>query len=346
MYGCCDLSSERQAIGAPNRQSVAPSHHSNCRGSPQIMRWIAYATWLLAWFVLLWSFVFVPISKSVSAAIQGFFGGALKGFVLLAGLAILFYGFKFLKRTFDSQSTHEHAKTTVAVQASGDTLKTDPQSAQPDVSGSIENALANLDPTTFELLARLYPWAHAYEDLPEEVANTFANILYRLNLDFNQSGPFGLRNDEEVNAESWLKAAQIRNRTIAEAAVLPEFHEVLKAAPRRTDEERALYDFLVQDFLDTYKYRIEDCSNKTPTTRAAERTLKQPDEIPGLYGLLRHANEILKNAPISSNENADTLLKAVIDCPSCQQRLRVPFGRRLQVTCARCGTVFPADLRV
>lgn len=34
--------------------------------------------------------------------------------------------------------------------------------------------------------------------------------------------------------------------------------------------------------------------------------------------------------------------KIIVECPWCQQRLRIPSGRRLQVTCSKCRTVFEA----
>lgn len=204
-----------------------------------------------------------------------------------------------------------------------------------------------IDQETFERLAKLYPWAHGFDFLPDEIRNTVANIPYRPVLNMTQRGPVGLLPNEEFNAESYAKASERRNREIAEASLLPELLTIFRTAPpQRTKEDRAIFDFLVQDFLDSYKYRIEDCSNKSPNERAAERKRIQPDEIPNLFDLLQYASEILATASGSKYENTRTPDKVVIDCPSCHQKLRVPGGKRLQVTCTRCKTDFHADLRV
>jgi Ca2+/Na+ antiporter len=40
--------------------------------------------------------------------------------------------------------------------------------------------------------------------------------------------------------------------------------------------------------------------------------------------------------PLSKSENA----KIIIDCPKCFQKLRIPSGRHLRVTCPNCTHVF------
>lgn len=150
----------------------------------------------------------------------------------------------------------------------------------------------------FELLVTTFPWSLA-DELPEEVLNTSAHILYRGLEYLVQSNRFGMGDGEEINAETWLKATMKNSRTIAEAATLPEFLDSIRKLPRATDDELAMYEYLVQHFLDEFKYRIEDCDNKTPIERERERKLIRPDEIPNLYELLRHARSLLSEQRIN-----------------------------------------------
>jgi hypothetical protein len=155
-----------------------------------------------------------------------------------------------------------------------------------------------IDEKAFDLLVNSFPWGYANE-LPDEVLNTCANILYRALEELTQSNRCGLRDGEEINAESWLNAATRRNRIAAEAEMLPQLIDSIRKLPRETDDEIAMYEYLVQHFLDEFKYRI-DCDNKTPIERERERKLIRPDEIPNLFELLSHARSLLSEKRINN----------------------------------------------
>jgi hypothetical protein len=195
---------------------------------------------------------------------------------------------------------------------------------------------SQLDPKAFDLLVASFP-SKGSEDLPDEVLNTAANITYRMCKELVQGSRVGVRSDEPFDSESWLKSATTRSRTVAEAEALPDLLDALRKMPRGTDEDIALYNYVIQNFLDEFKYRIEDCDNKTPAERDCERKLKTPDEIPELYTLLRHARELLASEPRRSDAAAKT---TVIECPACGQRLRVPDKKNLRITCTKCRKIF------
>lgn len=46
--------------------------------------------------------------------------------------------------------------------------------------------------------------------------------------------------------------------------------------------------------------------------------------------------QLPRHEPLSKSENA----KIITDCPKCFQRLRIPSGRHLRVTCPKCAHVF------
>ena len=59
-------------------------------------RLLWYLGWLVVWFVVLWSFVFVPLSNLFREG--GFFVGFVRGVILVTGAFLLVYGFYFISR--------------------------------------------------------------------------------------------------------------------------------------------------------------------------------------------------------------------------------------------------------
>jgi hypothetical protein len=73
----------------------------------------------------------------------------------------------------------------------------------------------------------------------------------------------------------------------------------------------------IVDFIDNYRV-IE-----SETVQSATSEDEQEPQLPR-YG------------PLSKSENA----KIITDCPKCFQKLRIPSGRHLRVTCPKCAHVF------
>lgn len=59
-------------------------------------RWVWYLGWLIGWFVLLWSFLFVPVSNLFLDG--GAISGAIRGLILVSGVGLLFFGFRYINR--------------------------------------------------------------------------------------------------------------------------------------------------------------------------------------------------------------------------------------------------------
>lgn len=56
--------------------------------------WALYIAWLVGWFTVVWSFVFVPLSNLFRDGGGGY--GAIRGLILISGWVVLFYGFYFI----------------------------------------------------------------------------------------------------------------------------------------------------------------------------------------------------------------------------------------------------------
>lgn len=59
-------------------------------------KWLWYFGWIIGWFVVLWSFVFVPVSNLFLEG--GAVYGAIRGLILASGMGVLIYGFVFINR--------------------------------------------------------------------------------------------------------------------------------------------------------------------------------------------------------------------------------------------------------
>ena len=170
-------------------------------------------------------------------------------------------------------------------------------------------------------------------DLPRELANTIANVYYKFALDFLEMSDNSKReyfvpksmNRKTGDLGELLKdfmANQAKISSDVEAA--PKFVKGL----RETDKYKQpkLYKYSVEFILDCLKYNIEKPQNKSGARRTIERKFKTVNEIPNLIDSMTFGGDS----------------KIIIDCPNpnCSQKLRVPYGRRLRVTCPKCKHVF------
>lgn len=63
-----------------------------------MVKWLWYSGWLIGWFVVLWSLLFVPVSNLFLG--DGAIYGAIRGLILFSGMVVLFYGFRYINRKF------------------------------------------------------------------------------------------------------------------------------------------------------------------------------------------------------------------------------------------------------
>ena len=215
-----------------------------------------------------------------------------------------------------------------------------------------KNDLGGLDLEALRLVA-IFVGGIKDQDWPEELANTAANVYYRQGL---HSVSRGIDVDSAVAFEERMRQ---NSQALVDAQFLGDAIGILREMPRQTAKQRNEYDHMVQLILDRLKYGIRHAENMTPEQLAIERKRRQPDEIPDLYKLATTFKEVEAGlAPKTQgepnpdserthkpNHTAGNSAETIVDCPSCQQRLRVPKGRHLRVTCPKCASVFDADLR-
>jgi hypothetical protein len=170
-------------------------------------------------------------------------------------------------------------------------------------------------------------------DLPKELANTIANVYYKFALDFLEMSENSKReyfvpksmNRKTGDLGELLKdfmANQAKIPSDVEAA--PKFVKGLREIDKY--KQAKLYKYSVEFILDCLKYNIEKPQNKSGARRTIERKFKTVNEIPNLIDSMTFGGDS----------------KIIIDCPNpnCSQKLRVPCGRRLRVTCPKCKHVF------
>ena len=143
------------------------------------------------------------------------------------------------------------------------------------ISESAKRAVAELDPKSLAVFVGMFSQGQAYDDLPPEVANTVANIDYRIIKGLNSSP--GLSKDGKFNPDDWLRDSEATAQNIADSSMLPEIIDAIRKLPRQTKHEQAIYEDGIQYFLGKFK---------------------RPDEVPGLYDLVRNK---IKNS-IQQNE--------------------------------------------
>ena len=170
-------------------------------------------------------------------------------------------------------------------------------------------------------------------DLPKELANTIANVYYKFALDFLEMSENSKReyfvpksmNRKTGDLGELLKdfmANQAKISSDVEAA--PKFVKGLREIDKY--KQPKLYKYSVEFILDCLKYNIEKPQNKSGARRTIERKFKTVNEIPNLIDSMTFGGDS----------------QITIDCPNpnCSQKLRVPCGRRLRVTCPKCKHVF------
>ena len=170
-------------------------------------------------------------------------------------------------------------------------------------------------------------------DLPKQLANTIANVYYKFALDFLEMSENSKReyfvpksmNRKTGDLGELLKdfmANQAKISSDVEAA--PKFVKGLREIDKY--KQPKLYKYSVEFILDCLKYNIEKPQNKSGARRTIERKFKTVNEIPNLIDSMTFGGDS----------------QIIIDCPNpnCSQKLRVPCGRRLRVTCPKCKHVF------
>lgn len=150
-------------------------------------------------------------------------------------------------------------------------------------------------------------------DLPDELANTLANILYRsFELSFKWTVTMSKiaiqYPQQKIQDELALKGGHISSvanitsyydETLQNKKLVDDMHNAIRSVDkilkliqelRKIDKTTYpdLYNKKVNYILDIMKYKIEDEKHKNPITRAIQRNLskKQINEIPYLYKLV------------------------------------------------------------
>jgi len=124
-------------------------------------------------------------------------------------------------------------------------------------------------------------------DLPPEMANTIANVYYRLCLETQQATPGRLPQSVVGSGDligGLTSHVKHTAHLLASASALPEmvtgFRELDPV--QQPNARRAALDL----FLDMFKYNISNAHRKIGLRRMIERKFKQVDEIPNLAAKL------------------------------------------------------------
>lgn len=133
------------------------------------------------------------------------------------------------------------------------------------------------------------------DDLPIELANTIANVFYKMSLQFlemselkerNGSIPMSIKNEigtksfQELLQDYLISNAQIKTDFEAASDFIKSLREIDKI------EKPDIYQYFVEFILDCLKYNIESPAYKTEENRMLERKFKKVDEIPNLIDLM------------------------------------------------------------
>ncbi len=128
-------------------------------------------------------------------------------------------------------------------------------------------------------------------DLPSELANTFANIYYRF-FAYQEHMFSGSRsqllNPYMPQSSNMLDAYKNLNEFQAQTLSTFKLAKDIVQSIRQVRMERPeLFLYVVTQTLDIYKYNIENTGSKSPIRRAIERKFKKVYEIPNLFGIMR-----------------------------------------------------------
>jgi hypothetical protein len=139
------------------------------------------------------------------------------------------------------------------------------------------------------------------DDLPHELANTVANIYYKMfyiNIDWEQQKanptlPEGVKEQFEKDPNTDIFKAS--SKYIEESFLIKHYFkgingwiDNLRELKRRQPNNHQDYAFIVEIILDQMKYRINNLEKKSLIRRRIERKIKKRkvDEIPNLIDLL------------------------------------------------------------
>jgi hypothetical protein len=128
--------------------------------------------------------------------------------------------------------------------------------------------------------------------LPQELRNTLANLYYRFNaLAKNLNNPSRILGYNNSTPELAFKGF-IHGMSDLLPAI--EFAKDLVTAMRETRiQDMKLYEYQLVLTLDILKYNITNPHKKSSIRRAIERKFKTPNEIDGMYELMKN----LKSEP-------------------------------------------------
>ncbi|MFZ5447865.1 MAG: hypothetical protein ACOZFS_04420 [Thermodesulfobacteriota bacterium] len=116
------------------------------------------------------------------------------------------------------------------------------------------------------------------KDLPYELANTIANMYYKLLLFASDKISLSTSGDPIQLVIEYVKEY---NRLKSDVLSIPEFVSNLREM-KNSDE----YDYACEYVIDCLKYDIENINFKTPAQRKAERGKKIINEIDNLVDIL------------------------------------------------------------
>lgn len=137
-----------------------------------------------------------------------------------------------------------------------------------------------------DIFARIGPM----DDLPDEVANTVANVFYRFHSFYENlsNNPDGMNAPGVAQSADFVSAFKQFNEHSSEVIALYKTIPDVVAGLRTMLASNSEYkDRAVGMFLDAYKYKISGAHNKSRITRWIERQLNSPSEIQGLIKLVR-----------------------------------------------------------
>ncbi|MFP6558229.1 hypothetical protein WJ542_07850 [Paraburkholderia sp. B3] len=152
---------------------------------------------------------------------------------------------------------------------------------------------------------------------------------------------YGLALDHENSEKVRLIGLQWEGELSADELAVYYITDYIKSfsAVPNAPEVKASLNFLLQQAknqqargLIRRDWIIENLSQEI-ALRSGVADLSTPDIESG------PANTAETNTQAAPTETT----KIIVNCPSCQQRLRIPSGVRLEVTCAKCSTSFEIE---
>ncbi len=129
-------------------------------------------------------------------------------------------------------------------------------------------------------------------DLPRDLSNTILNIYYRsivrMKESENKNGawiPTDVINSKDF-LEGYIKYVENQSNDMSYMEILPKIISDIRGVRTASNQEKAIYDYMVELTLDIFKYNIKNADKKTPIRRRIERKFIKVDEIPNLVDLI------------------------------------------------------------